>query len=504
MANLNFDIVVIGGGSAGGALVGRLAQERSLRICLVEAGPDYGAFENGRWPQELLDPRRRPHSHEWDYAEPRAKVIGGCSAHNQCAAIWPVPEDFDQWAALGNPGWSYADLRSLIDQIERDLSPVEEPYRGHHGIVPTAPFADDALSTWHRTFLDACLAAGLPRVHDLSAPEPAIGVTPFHANIYHAVRWNTAFAFLDPVRGNPNLTILAETLADRLVVQKGRAAELICHSRGEPLRLRASRFVLTSGTFGSPATLLRSGIGPAQHLRELGIPVQIDLPGVGQNLHDHPGTKIALKPSEQMERAMEEDLKHQRFYQSQMNARARSEHSAVPFDLHLISYENVSQSGQRTLQLMAYNMAPRSRGFVRLQKADPQVAPQIDFKFLSDPDGHDLAVLTDALELLRRIAQTNPLVAMIARERKPGSEIRQPDARQDYIRRNVDGYSHPVGTCKMAPSSDPGTVVDAVGHIYGAENIFVADASIIPQIPRANINLLCFLIGWRLADQILR
>src|SRR5919199_1701847 len=133
-----FDVVVAGAGSAGCALAGRLVHA-NLNVCLVEAGPDYGPLAEDRWPQELLDPRRNSKTHDWGYEESRAKVIGGCSTHNQCAALWPLPEDFDRWAALGNPGWSYAEIAPLIDQIENDGAAPLEPYHGHHGAIPTRP-----------------------------------------------------------------------------------------------------------------------------------------------------------------------------------------------------------------------------------------------------------------------------------------------------------------------------------------------------------------------------
>ncbi len=502
MQESEFDIVVVGGGSAGCAIAGRLAGQSALRVGLIEAGPDYGAFDSGRWPPELLDPRRRPHSHDWGYAESRARVIGGCSAHNQCAAIWAVPEDFDRWAALGNPGWSYAEIRRLIDEIECDRVAGPEPYRGHEGRVPTRPYPPEEISAWHQAFLEASTHAGLPRIDDLSAPEPAIGVTTFHANVERGVRWNSAFAFLDPVRASPNLTVMAETMADRLILHNGRAEELVCSVKGESRHVRADHFILAGGTYGSPPILLRSGVGPADHLREIGIPLELELRGVGENLHDHPGMSIAFDARPEMTSAMDRDRLLGKFYQSQMNARGRSRHCDSGFDLHLISYENLTRGGKHVLKLTAYNMAPLSRGRVRLTGRDPALAPGIEPGYLTDREGRDLAVLLDAFGQLRMIGAAEP-IARLAEESRPGKNVADRAGLEDYIRKTVEGYSHPAGTCKMGPESDTASVTGTDGRVHGIANVYMADASIIPQLPRANINLLCFLIGWKIAGQFL-
>src|SRR5579864_6426948 len=203
-----FDVVVVGGGSAGCALASRLCMTSALSVCLVEAGPDYGPASERRWPADLLDPRFIPISPDWNYheyradgssfLELRARVLGGCSTHNVCFTLWGPPEDYDAWAAQGNRGWSYRDVAPLIDEIERADPPA--PYHGRNGLLPTRVYADTELSAWHQRFLQAAGDLGFSRLADLSAPAPVEGIAPGQVNVVDGARWNAAFAFLDPVR----------------------------------------------------------------------------------------------------------------------------------------------------------------------------------------------------------------------------------------------------------------------------------------------------------------
>ncbi len=506
-----FDVVVVGAGSAGCAVVNRLCRLADLSVCLVEAGPDYGPLESGQWPPELLDCHRMPSTHDWGYSaqgaggstwpEPRAKVIGGCSAHTPCGASWGQPADYDAWAQAGNTGWNYAELAPLIQQIERAPSEPPLPYRGHQGLIQTRPYRDDELASWHRLFRETALRSSFAWLTDLGAPdEPAEGVGPYYANIKGEVRWNAAFAFLDPVRRHPGLTILSNTLAERLLLEQGRAVALLCQAQGQVMELRATTFVLCAGTYGSPLLLLRSGIGPGQHLQDMGIQELIALPGVGQNLHDHPGITLHFAPSARAVQLLQDDLAQHRFYQAQAVLRARSTRCAAGFDLHLFSYYSMSEEGEVGFCLFVGYLAPRSRGQVRLAGKAVELPPRIDLQLLTDPDHHDAAALMDGIALARRLAQAEPLASAIERELEPGADVTSASDLCEQAQHYVEGYSHAVGTDKMGPSADPSAVVDHRGQVYGTSNVFVADASIIPQIPRAGTNFTCSLIGWRIAE----
>ncbi len=511
MAAYEFDIMVVGGGSAGCAAAGRLCATTDLRVCLVEAGPDYGPMSEGYWPAELLDATVLPATHDWGYSEerddgsaipePRAKVMGGCSTHNQCAALWGMPEDYDRWAAAGNAGWAHADLRPLIDQVEQCAQPASA-FRGRRGALPTRIYGDNELSAWQLAFVHAAEAARFPRLADLSAPEPAQGVAPFHANVLDHTRWNAALTFLDPVRELPNLTIYDLTLADHLLIDQENATELVCRRGSGEIELAARMFILAAGTYGSPAILMRSGIGPGNHLTDVGIFALIDAPGVGENLHDHPGITVRFGPSPAARRALDEDRRRGSLFQSQVILRARSSQCTSGFDFHLLPYLYETGGGDREFMMLAFNMIPRSRGRVRLRGEDPELPPIIEHRFLSDAEDHDMAVLVDALTLIRHLAVTPELASVVAVEVDPGPRVQQPVDLQTFIRRTVDGYAHPVGTCKMGPASDTLAVVDARCRVHGTSNVYVADASIMLEIPRANTNLTCMLIGMKVADAV--
>lgn len=483
-----FDILVIGAGSAGCALVGRVVESSGLPVGLVEGGPDYGPASGGRWPTELLDPRRFPKTHDWGLVQPRAKVIGGCSSHNQCAVVRAVPGDFDRWAAAGNRGWSDAELAPLLRDIERRL--------------PLRQYRDDELAFWQECFLEAAAAAGFPRVHELSDSDSAEGVSPFHANLRDSIRWNAAFAFLDPIRGKSTFSIVADTVVDRLVFKGGRAVALTGYSPNGAIELRARRFVLCAGVYGSPAILMRSGIGPPDALQKLRIPIHVPLAGVGSNLHDHPGIAIDYEPSPSARRAFETELADDKLYQSQVILKALADRRQEESLLHVLPYQAPDESGVWRFVLMVFVMRPRSRGSVCLSGRDPRDAVQIDLNFVSDPAGHDLAALTAGIRLIRGMAKLPPLDHAIRREIAPGLPLDSKAERIRFIRGRAAGYAHSVGTCRMGPSSEAGVVVDANGLVYGTENVFVADASIVPEIPRANTNLTCMLIGRKLAELI--
>lgn len=509
MAEYEFDVVIIGGGSAGCAAAGRLCATTDLRVCVVEAGPDYGPLGDGYWPNDLCDVRILPSSHDWGYVEElpngallpesRAKVIGGCSAHNHCAAVWGMPADYDRWAAAGNPGWAHADLLSLIDAVEQ-CEQATSVYRGRHGALPTRIYSDSELSAWQQAFLQTVQGAGYARLADLSLPDPPVGVASLHVNVVDHTRWNAAFAFLDPVRDV--LTIHDQTLADRFLLDQDTATELVCRSGEGEIELVAPAFILAAGTYGSPAILLRSGIGPGDHLTELGIPVVVEAAGVGANLHDHPGIEVRFGPSGPAHTAMEEERHRGALFHSQVILRASSSRASGGYDLHILPYLFETEAGSLELTMLAYDMAPRTRGRVRLCSEDPEQPPVIERRFLSDQDQADLRVLVEGFALIRELAMQEPLTSSIGVEVDPGPHAQDAAAVEAFIRATVDGYAHPVGTCKMGPSSDSLAVVDSTGRVHGTSNVYVADASVMPEIPRANTNLTSMLIGMKVADAV--
>jgi choline dehydrogenase len=496
------DTVVIGGGTAGAAIAGLLAENSAQSVLLLEAGPDYGPFAAGRWPAELTDAGAIPTTHDWGYhsgeqyaprviSYERARVIGGCSSHNGCAAIWGSRVDYDGWAALGNPGWSTDELRPLF-RAGSDRLRVRIP--GHGQITP-----------FQSATLDAAAEAGIPRVADLNNLDENLGMAPSPANIVDGVRWNTAFAYLDPVRDRANLTIVGDSPCDRLEIRSGRVSAVIVAAREGPVRVEARRVIVAAGTYGSPAILLRSGIGDPSELRSAGIAPVLDLRGVGRNLHDHPRVTLSYAGTRELEQTMAAFARDHWMPEEQTIAKAQSSRCTRAFDLHIYPVggpDPTTRTGWRWT-LEAACMTPRSRGALRITSADSSVPPLIDHRYLSDPGNEDLRVLADGVALAREIAAKPALSRLVGSQISPDSGIATRAQLESFVRANCWHYYHPVGTCMMGPASDRAAVVDSRGRIHGLDNAYVADASIMPVIPRANTNIPALVVGERIARRLL-
>ena len=264
----NFDVIVLGGGTAGCVAAWHFVNS-GLDTCVIEAGPDYGQYPGGRWPHDILNARVAPvTTHDWgfkntnssgkDLNDIHGKVMGGCSSHNHSTAIWPPPDDFESWGFPPNSGWSYEELFPLINKVEKVSSDSVTPFRGKEGMMPTRMADESKLSIWQNRLIESVLACGFPRLTDLGTLAPGEGLGRRHANIANEwVRWNSSFAFIDPIRTSQKLTILSDTLVDKLVIHGGIASEVICRTSSDSaFSLGAKRFVLSAGPYGSPLVLL--------------------------------------------------------------------------------------------------------------------------------------------------------------------------------------------------------------------------------------------------------
>jgi choline dehydrogenase len=496
--HMEYDVVVVGGGPAGCVLASRLSEDSGRSVCLIEAGPDYGSYMDGRWPHDLLYANELATSHDWGFAGGwptwRAKVIGGCSSHNGCFIAWGSPLDFDEWEAAGNTGWSYAEL---------------EPYRRRcEAMLRVRPSSVEDLEPFMRVGLDAAVEAGLPLLDDFDDPELLEGAAPIKVNATGDVRWNAAFAYLDPARERPNLTILPDALVDRLRFDGEQATAVVVRVGGDEVEISSGLFVLTAGAYGSPAILLRSGIGPAEDLAEVSVVIRADLPGVGRNLTDHPRVEVVYRPTAALLTQTEQHLaRHPARAQALIKARSETCPANI-WDLHVMMRmrpplsDDPGQVPQDPLaHLYIHALKPASRGSVRIGSSDPGVLPIVDHGFLSDLGGHDAAILVDGIGLARRLANAQAMEGLLSAELAPG-QAAGADEIAEYVHRSVGGYWHPVGTCKMGPASDVDAVVDATGRLRGSENVYVADASIMPTIPRANTHLLVLAIAERIAASL--
>ncbi|MFN8590593.1 MAG: GMC family oxidoreductase N-terminal domain-containing protein [Thermomicrobiales bacterium] len=497
--------VVVGAGPAGAVVAARLA-EAGEDVLVLEAGPDYGAADSGRWPAPLLDPTLMPVEDEsWEYtsscalgtpamALQRARVIGGCSSHNGCAAVWGHWSDYDAWA-VENPGWSAADLEPLFRTVNEKLR-VHVPPR-------------DQITPFHQAVLAAAEEAGYPRIADLSSLDPVHGfaIGPINIDPTTRIRWNAAFAYLDPLRALPNLRIEGDTLVDKVTLNGTLATGVDVIGPEGPAHIDAERVILAAGAYGSPLILLRSGIGAAAELNDYGITPQHDLPAVGKNLHDHPAIGVHYQPKAETVAALDAFAAAGGLAREEGTiGLARSRRCAGPYDLHLYPVASRPFGGKGwQVHISAAVMAPRSRGTIRLNAehpTDPEAVPDIDTNYFSDLEGYDLDALADAFVLCRDLGAQPALAALFAAELAPGPRVHSREAIYDWIRHHATHDYHPAGSCRMGPASDPTAVVDASGRVHGLAGLLVVDAAIMPFVTLANTNVPTFVGAEKIARDL--
>lgn len=490
--------VVVGGGTAGSVVAARLA-EAGHEVLLLEAGPDFGPEGDPAWPADLLDATRLGRSHDWGYDSgdtypwkvgfERARAIGGSSNVNGCTQTWGHRRDYDAWAEAGLAGWAAGDLLPLFEEGMRRL-------RVHR-------FTADELTPWQHAWYDAAPAVGMPRVETLNDLDEDAGFAPEDMNIQDGVRINAAFGYLDPVRSLPNLTVVGEALVDRVVVAHGRATGVVVHHRGEVVEVGAGTVVLAGGAYNSPTILLRSGIGPSAQLAPLGIPVVQHLPGVGENLHDQPFLLLSWEGSERMSAEMDAARAAGWAPDEQAMGKAASSVETEAFDLHFLPYSPTHRGDEKRWSIGTSALLPRSRGFVRIRSTDPEAKPIIDHRFLTDPEGLDVAMLVDGAEILRDLAATPALAPLVGREIHPGPDTFTREALAAHLYAHPDNYWHPVGTCRMGVDGDPLAVVDARGRVHGVEGLRVADCAIMPRVPRATTAMPAVVVGENIARMLI-
>lgn len=419
-------------------------------------------------------------THDWGYGNERwrwerARVIGGCSSHNGAIAAVGHRSDYDNWNL---PGWSGSEVAPLFDRVIDRMR--------------VRAYDDSETGPYHRLCLQAATDLGWPIASDLCDLDAGASFGLETVNVVDGVRWNAAFAYLDPVRDR--LRILDRVTTNRL--ESGSSGTRVIGERdGEPILIEAGTVVLTAGVYGTPGILERSGIGDPAVLRAADIELRHALPGVGANLHDHPLVEVDRAVGSELQRWLDEAAATGFLPEEQTLGKFVSSASVDGlYDTHLFpvcaSDQTSVISGRVAVVVACVN--PHSRGAVHVTSADARIAPAIDHQYLAD--SRDLHVLRDAVATAQQLLNHSKLASVL------GDAITDVGS-DEAIRRNVKHYYHPVGTCAMG--SGPMAVCDADGRVRGVEGVVIADASLMPQVPRANTNLPAVMIGERIARTLL-
>ncbi|MDM0114969.1 GMC family oxidoreductase N-terminal domain-containing protein [Variovorax sp. J22R133] len=531
MSTEEFDYVVVGGGSGGCVVASRLTEDPNVSVCLLEAGTaDKSVFIHApagliammptkykNWafqtvPQKGLNGRRG--------YQPRGKVLGGSSSTNAMLYVRGHRWDYDHWADLGNPGWSYEEVLPYFKRSENNETHRNSPYHGTGGPLNVAELR--APSEINKAFLKACEMNGIPHNPDYNGDEQ-FGSFMYQVTQKNGERCSAAKGYITPNLSRANLTIKTEARTSRILFEGRRAVGVAYSQGGAEKEVRARReVILTAGAFGSPQLLMLSGVGPGAELQRLGIPVLQDLPGVGENLHDHVDHIQSYKTKSTKETfglsvggsvRLAGEMANWRFNRqgvitsnyAESGAFIRSSPEMERPDLQMVFVVAIVDNHGRKMHMgHGYSchieiLAPHSRGNVRLASRDPFADPIIDPKILDDE--RDLHTLVKGVQMQMDILESSPFDPYRG---KMNYAVQRNDVKgiAEDIRNRADTQYHPVGTCKMGPDSDPMAVVDARLRVRGLEGLRVVDASVMPQVCAGNTNAPTIMIGEKASDLI--